>query len=163
MILDHLAHADRYRALGDRIAAALDFLRRPDTAALEPKAHGTEHSLRVAIEGDDVFALVQRYATKSFIETFWEAHRTYIDVQCVLEGFEMMACAPLEGMKVIQPYDEAKDYCKLAERDATGPMSFVRVTAGMFAVFMPHDAHMPGLTMFGDPREVKKIVVKVRV
>ena len=37
------------------------------------------------------------------------------------------------------------------------------VAAGTFAIFFPHDAHMPGLCVDGAPVDVKKIVMKVRV
>jgi YhcH/YjgK/YiaL family protein len=163
MILDHLAHADRYRAMGDRIAAALDFLRRPETAVLEPKALGSEHSLRVEIDGDDVFALIQKYTTKSPCEAFWEAHCKHIDVQCVIEGAELMGHAPIEHMKVVQPYDDAKDYAKFQPMIDGAQTNHIRFDAGMFAIFMPHDVHMPGLAVDGLPAMVKKIVVKVRV
>jgi YhcH/YjgK/YiaL family protein len=162
MILDRLEHSRLYAHLGDRIAAALAFLRHPETAAIEPPALGTENSLRIEICGSDVFALVQRYHTKSHDQAFWEAHRKYIDVQCVIEGAEAMGFAPLETMRIAQPYDDAKDFMKLTPRDSDA-LNFISVSAGSFAIFMPHDAHMPGLAIDGASREVKKIVVKVRV
>lgn len=124
---------------------------------------GSENSLRVEIIGDDVFALVQRYTTKPPSEAFWEAHRTYIDVQCVIEGEEMMSHAPLHMMEVFQPYDETKDFAKLIPTANSPEPNWLRVSAGMFAVFFPHDAHMPGLAVDDTPHVVKKIVVKVRV
>lgn len=162
MVLDALAHADAYFGLGPRIAAALEFLSRPDTGALEPAAHGAANSLRIDIQGDDVFALVQRYHTKSPAEAFWECHRKYIDVQCVIEGSEMMRYAPLEAMKIIKPYDEAKDFTVVQPCYASLAVHEIRVEAGMFAIFMPQDAHMPGLHANGVSSLVKKIVVKVR-
>lgn len=162
MILDSLSNASLYAGLGSRIAAAFAFLRQPQTVALEPAALGSHNSLRIDICGDDVFALVQRYETKLPTDTFWEAHRKYIDVQCVVEGIEMMNHAPLDSMRIVQPYDEEKDFMKLSPRENNAEPHVLRVAAGMFAIFMPHDAHMPGLAMNGVSSMVKKIVVKVR-
>src|SRR5512136_2246735 len=56
MILDRLGNAAFYRPLGPRIAAALDWLRATDIAAL---ADG-----RYELEGDRLAAIVQRYRTR---------------------------------------------------------------------------------------------------
>src|SRR6185295_14577434 len=79
MILDTLDNAVPYRGLGQRLNAAMQFLLRPETAELEPLALGSENSRRVEVDGDRIFALIQRYRTRPPAETFWEAHRKYID------------------------------------------------------------------------------------
>lgn len=164
MILDSLANAPAYFALGDRITTALEFLLDPKTSLLEPPAIGTENSLRLPIDGDVVFALIQRYRTKTVAKSFWEAHRKYIDVQCVIQGAELMGHARLSAMRVVQDYDAERDFMKLAPRNegSEDASAFVRVKANMFTIFMPHDAHMPGLMVNDAPAMVKKIVVKVR-
>ncbi len=166
MILDSLHNTHRYSALGKRIACALEYLARPETARLEPRQQGAQNSLLKPIVGDDVFALVQRYRPKLKRESFWEAHRNYIDVQCVFEGAETMGWAPLETMGIRQPYDAERDYAVLEPIFSAGESKeqFFTVRHGMFAIFYPTDAHMPGLApddQLAD--EVKKIVVKVRV
>lgn len=162
MVFDSLEHFECYKSLGDRIATALKFLRDPETASLEPPGFGTDHSLRHEIDGDNVFALVQRYRTKSPTDAFWEAHRLHIDVQCVIEGAEMMGCLPLNQSRVVRAYDSARDFTQLEPLPSKSP-AFLSVRAGMFAIFFPHDVHMPGLSVDESPSDVKKIVVKVRV
>lgn len=159
MIFDALANAHLYRGLGHRIAMAFDFLKSRGAAALEPPALGTEASLRCEIDGDRVFALVQRYRPRLLTKGSWEAHRRYIDVQCVIEGTELMGFNPRKLMRVASRYNAVKDFTAL--RIGKTPPSFVTVPAGHFAIFMPHDAHMPGLAVKGLHGEVKKIVVKV--
>lgn len=166
MILDSLANASAYAALGTGVARALEFLSRPETARLEPRSPGAQNSLVKPIEGDNVFALVQRYRPRPRRELFWEAHRKYLDVQCLFHGAETMGWAPLQVMGVKQPYDEERDFTVLeplhggAERHAL----FFAVQTGMFTVFFPQDAHMPGIATGDEPNaEIKKIVVKVRV
>jgi biofilm protein TabA len=164
MILDTLDNAPKYFALGERIAAALRFLQDTDLSKLESSAKGSENSLRVPIRGEDeIFALVQRYNPKRREDGFFEAHRKYIDVQYVVEGNEAMDHAPLSLMREKTPYDAKKDFAMYVP-DVTLP-STVHVGAGMFAIFMPHDVHMPGIAVKGLPGagEVKKVVVKVSV
>ncbi len=150
MILDRLENAALYRPLGPRIAAALDWLRATDIAAL---AEG-----RYELEGDRLAAIVQRYRTKPLPKARWEAHHRYLDVQYVAEGTERIGYAPLtEQWKVVEPYDEAKD---VAFYDARGDL--FEVPAGSFAIFGPQDIHAPGLVGGTPPvvREVLKVVVK---
>jgi YhcH/YjgK/YiaL family protein len=167
MILDSLANAHRYAALGTRIVRALEYLAKPETARLEPRQSGAQNSLMKPIVGDEIFALIQRYKPKMKREAFWEAHRNYIDVQCVFEGAEMMGWAPLELMGIRQAYDAERDYAVLEPifggNESGGAEQFFTVRRGMFAIFFPTDAHMPGLApddALAD--DVKKVVVKVR-
>jgi YhcH/YjgK/YiaL family protein len=160
MILDSISNAHLYRGQSPGIACALDFLRSTEAQRLEPPAPGTENSLRHELRGDDVFALVQRYRLKHWRDAAWEAHRRYIDVQHVVEGVEAMGFAPLSLMREA-PYDAAKDLVKLEVRKPG--FCIIAVPAGHFAIFMPHDAHAPGIEYRGSALDVKKIVVKVRV
>ncbi|MBX3000837.1 MAG: YhcH/YjgK/YiaL family protein [Caldilineaceae bacterium] len=134
--------------LTQRFAKAFHFLQ---TADLENAAPG-----RVDIEGDQIFALVQEYNTKPLEQGFWEAHRKYIDIQYVVSGEEYMGYANLAQLDAGE-YDAAKDFLPLH-----GDGSFVRLPAGMFTLFMPEDAHMPGMAV-DQPQSVKKVVVKIAV
>jgi len=149
MILDQLDQAACYYGIGARVEAGLRFLRGADLAGL---ANG-----RQAIDGDAVYALVSEYQTKSLGQGQWEAHRRYLDIQCLISGEEKMGYAPLSGLKVTQVYDAEKD-CLFLE----GLGDFLVVKPKMFILFMPQDAHLPGLAV-GVPSKVKKVVVKVRV
>jgi YhcH/YjgK/YiaL family protein len=165
MILDTLANAQRYHALGKSIARALDYLCKPSTARLEPNQPGAQNSLVRPIVGEDVYALVQRYRPHMRQNGFWEAHQKYIDVQCVFEGTETMGWAPLESMGVSKPYDADRDYVVLEPlRGGNGHgEQFFTLSKGMFAIFFPTDAHMPGLAPNDELAvDVKKVVVKVR-
>jgi len=153
MILDRLEHARLYRPLGVDIARALDFLQQTDLRALPDGRH--------ELDGDRLYAMVQRYQPKSETEAVWEAHRKYIDVQYIVEGRERMGYTYLRNeLAVRQAYDAQKDF---AFYDATGDL--LEVPAGSFVLFMPHDVHAPGLTTeppAASPR-VCKVVVKCRI
>lgn len=148
MILDTIDNAHFYAGLMPRgIGLALDALRDRRFAASPPG--------RYAIQGDDVYAMVQSYNTKPHDAGRWEAHRRYIDVQFVLDGVETMGVGAVAGMTVSEPYDPKRD---VGFFKGAGDLFTLR--AGMFAILLPHDAHMPGL-MAGPVSPVTKIVVKV--
>jgi YhcH/YjgK/YiaL family protein len=147
MVVDRLSNAPMYHGLGKRMEAALEYLRKTDFSRIAPG--------RYEIDGANVYALVQEYLTKPKEQGRLEAHRRYVDVQYVVEGVERMGYASLEGLKVSQAYDEAKD-CLFLEGDA----DFFLAPAGTFAIYGPQDAHMPGIAI-ERPERVKKVVVKV--
>ena len=152
MILDCLENADLYRPLGANIALALDYLCRTDFSQMPVGRH--------EVDGDRVWAVVQRYRPKPPAQAIWEAHRQYIDVQYVAAGTERMGYVPLgDGLRVRQPYDAEKDAILF---DADGQL--FTMSPGDFAIFTPCDVHAPGLTtdLADDSAEVCKVVVKCR-
>ena len=148
MILDELRNAALYRSISPRMALALDFLQKTTWPASRPAA---------SLEGESVFALLLNLETKPKKLAFWEAHRRYIDVQYLFEGAERMGRADLRALMPTSEYDAEKDLLKLK-----GKGDFFTVPAGTFAVFWPHDGHMPNVAI-REPKPVKKVVVKVLV
>ncbi|MHB8901630.1 MAG: YhcH/YjgK/YiaL family protein [Thermoguttaceae bacterium] len=150
MILDRLENAAMYRSLNPQIEAALAYLAKTNFQSVAPG--------RYELDGDRLYAMVQRYATKPHAGARWEAHRRYLDVQCVVEGTERIGWAPLEKKTEVEtPYDAEKDVIFYR---TTGDL--LQVPAGMFAVFAPHDIHSPGLHASPtEPVDVLKVVVKV--
>ena len=148
MILDRIENAALYYRLGDRIEAALMALQTSELLRAEPG--------RYELQGTDLFALPQRYSTKPREQGRWEAHRKYIDVQYVVSGAEVMGHAHLADMTATVPYNEENDVLFLEGRG-----NFFTVSAGQFAIFFPHDVHMPTLAVNNEPAPVHKIVIKV--
>ena len=65
---------------------------------------------RHEIDGEEVYASVQRHFTKPVAERQYESHRKYIDIQYIHTGREIMYWAPLPLLtKVTMPYDEKGD------------------------------------------------------
>jgi biofilm protein TabA len=150
MIYDHISNASEYAFANPLLKKGLDFLRSPQAASMQVG--------KIELEGDRLFAMMQEYPTKQEKDCFWEAHRKYIDIQFIVAGVEDIGYAPLASLKVIEPYDAAKDFMKLS-----GDGTVLRISAGMFAIFFPHDAHKPCMAPSGQSAPVKKIVVKVAV
>jgi YhcH/YjgK/YiaL family protein len=151
MILDTLDQAARYSALSPRFTAAFAFLRQvTDATSLG----------RHEIAGDEVFALVQQHLTKPVRERQYESHRKYIDIQFLQRGREVMYWAPLALLShVTMPFDEKQDAALYGLIPDGVPLA---VTAGQFTIFYPEDGHVPSCA-WGEPAEVRKVVVKVRV
>jgi biofilm protein TabA len=150
MILDTIDHSVRYEPLHPRLRLAFSFLR---------GMNGQEADGRHEIDGDDVFALVQRVITKPIAEVEFEAHRRYIDVQYLLEGEETILWAPISAItETVRLYDETKDVAKWR---LVHPHTPLRLRPGTFAIFYPEDAHSPCVAA-PEPGPVTKVVIKVR-
>ena len=110
------------------------------------------------IQGDDIYAIVASYTTKGPHK--FEAHREYVDIQCLLEGQEIIESTELNGLTVDTPYDPEKDVGFYVNADS--PKNISHLMPGIFITFFPHDAHMPGVSVGDTPAFVKKVVVKIR-
>jgi YhcH/YjgK/YiaL family protein len=152
MILDNLSQCDRYKALSPRFAKAFEFLKKFD---------GTARNGRYDLDGDNAYALVQRYTTKPQSEGVFEAHRKYIDVQFVFKGRETIFWAPLESLTphTKEAYKDEGDYALFHQVPTATPM---RLSDGQFTILYPEDGHIP-CSQWDGPCEVVKVVVKVRV
>jgi biofilm protein TabA len=148
MILDDLKNADRYVPLHEGFRAGFEFLRRPDLLSLEGGRH--------EIDGDRVFALINRDPGRGHEGARLEAHRKYIDIQFLVDGNEEIGWRPHgECQSISEPYTEARDILFFADP----PSSWIVLPVGKFMIFYPEDAHAP-LAARGDN---VKAVIKVAV
>ena len=148
MILDDLAHAERYLALHDGFRAGFEFLKRPDLLTLEGGRH--------EIDGDRVFALINRDPGRGREGARLEAHRKYIDIQYLVDGREEIGWRPTTDCETVsEHYSDARDVMFYAD----APLTWIELSIGKFMVFYPHDAHAP-LASVGDN---VKAVIKVAV
>lgn len=152
MIITDLQHIDQQLPMTHSMRQAIDFLRRTDLLDL-PDGN-------VPLEGERVFAILQRYRTAHLDAPQFEYHRKYIDLQYVLSGEEIIGWAPAAGMTALFDYNEGQDICfGLME---PGKWSPLRLVAGQLAVLWPEDGHAPRLAT-DRACLVRKIVVKVAV
>jgi len=150
VIATDLAHIEVQLLMTPELIKAVDFLKRTDLPRLPDG--------RTEIDGDRVFALVQRYETLGPGTPKFEYHRKYIDIQLLVSGVEVICWALADRMEITEPFDEGKDIC-FGRANTWTP---VRLEAGQLAVFWPSDAHAPKQSA-GAPAAVMKIVVKVAV
>ncbi|MDF7826214.1 YhcH/YjgK/YiaL family protein [Pontiellaceae bacterium B12227] len=146
MILDTLENAARYTGFKAGISEGFGFLDHPGVENLEPG--------RYEISGDRVFAIVEKNEGRNVEDGKLEAHRNYLDIQFIISGDESMGWSPLSDLA-----SSSKGYD--AERDLEffdgAPQALVKVPPGSFTVFLPTDAHLPGI----GTGPIHKIVIKV--
>lgn len=93
MIVDKIENTPLYKNLGERIQKSFSYIKQTNLKNLNPG--------RYDIDGENIFALISEYQTKSEAEGKLEAHKKYIDVQYVIEGEELMGYAPLGSQEIL--------------------------------------------------------------
>ena len=148
MILDRLEHVRMYRPLAVDIARALDYLQQTNFRDL---ADG-----RYELDGDRLFAIVQRYRPKPAAEAIVggasASTSTCSTSSTAANGWDTPICAA--------SWSCANRMTRRRTSCSTKPQGdLVEVPAGSFVIFTPHDVHAPGLTT--DPPEQSSQVCKV--
>lgn len=151
MIYDNLSNIDVYKGLSTDIYTGLLFLNQA-----KPDIENGTYLLNSKVK-----AIVSEYETKRENEYGYEAHKRYIDIQCVLKGQERVACLPIERLKETKPYNEEND-ATFYTADINFQPSNLSLQPGYFAIFFPQDGHMPQLCV-EDPELVRKVVIKIEV
>lgn len=144
--------AEKYDYLSEKFKKALTFLRETNLAVL-PAGN-------VPIDGEEVFANVQSYTTMDAKDCPFESHRSYFDMQYMVEGEECFGYEPVANLIPSMEYDKEKDLIFYQEPTQSG---CVVLKSGDFAIVPPEDGHAPKRMTANGPCYVKKIVVKVRV
>lgn len=100
---------------------------------------------------------VMSYETKTESKIY-EAHKTFVDIQILLQGSERIKVYAIDEVKEIQPYDGSTD-CVFYE--PIGEFhSDILIHQGYMGVFFPQDIHNPQLAA-QNPQKIKKVVIKV--
>lgn len=108
----------------------------------------------------DWYSNVHGYTTLPEAECLWENHTHTIDIQYLVSGSEGIRWAAVNQLGSPKRYIEDKDR---QEFDApSGTMSLFALHPGMFAIFLPGDAHCPKITL-SKPESLRKVVVKIPV
>ena len=112
---------------------------------------------KVQLKGDDVYATRFTYETVSEEESFFEAHKKYLDIHIMAEGSEGVEIAPPAELTEFDRV-EANDF--YAYR---GPAHYrLALAPGDFLVVFPNDAHRIKMAL-ERPERVSKVVFKVRI
>ena len=99
--------------------------------------------------------------TSSIDDAVLEAHRSYVDIQMLITGRELIEVMAKDKLTVTTPYHKENDvefYKYSAEVDTVK----LQLSPDRFAMFLPQDVHMPCLISAESPELVKKVVVKIR-
>lgn len=152
MIIDTIENLPLYHILETKEEAWIqDFCKK--TEEENTKEGRTEFS------GEDLYALVQIYNTRTTEESVMEAHRKYLDLQYIVEGEEYFYIHKTSKCKVKEDQTPEKDFIFL---ECNKPEVKVKAEKGMFVLLFPQDAHMPCIQT-EQKKRVKKIVFKIRL
>ncbi len=148
MILDLLANRAMYHPLHPRLKPAFDWLVAQDWSTV---ADG-----KLAIDGENLHAIIESGTTAAPATRKFESHRRYLDIQYVIRGGERMGWCPAAGM---EPGEAAgPDLWFHPEPQASQQLV---VTPGHFTIFAPMEAHKPCCLLHDRPAAFRKCVVKV--
>jgi len=147
MIKDSIKNAYKYYNLSPSIERALKLIEITDFSKYEKGSY--------EIEGRDLFMNVEEYTTR--VSSNIEAHRKYIDIQYMISGDENMGVTTLDNLIVTQEYSEERD---VEFYSGNAPLTLVKENE--FIIFYPPDAHLP-CQVAGEPRDVKKVIVKIKI
>lgn len=112
---------------------------------------------RVELKGSDVYATRFTYETVPAEESFFEAHKKYLDIHIMLSGSERVEIAPPEKLTEFDRTEASDFYAYRGEGDYK-----LTLSPGDFLAVFPNDAHRIKMQTDG-PRTVTKAVFKVRI
>jgi YhcH/YjgK/YiaL family protein len=117
-------------------------------------------TIRVSLEEDALYLLLQCYSPKRREEGRFEAHERHTDLQFLWSGRECVEVCDVRSQRSCPPYDP---HGNLYFPMGNAAQSRLLLHAGEVAVLMPADAHAPCLRVAGEEEAlVRKIVVKIK-
>ena len=111
------------------------------------------------IDGDSLFAKVMTYDTKPRENCFFEAHKTFVDLQLVTEGCEFIDVFPANSGQRKTPYDRETD---ISIFEPAETYSTILLEGPQIAILFPEDAHRPQIQV-NSPTTLRKVVLKIAV
>ena len=108
---------------------------------------------------ENCFVLEQSYVTKDKKDCLYESHKTYIDIQYMFEGDEIMEVENVNNLTITTEYNPDLDYAKYAQ---TANSSILKIRENELAIFYPNDAHMPCIKI-DENKKIIKAVFKILV
>ena len=149
MIIAKKSHALCYKGIHPRLDRALELLNNDEFLA----SVGTEKTF---IEGDALYAFRNEYSTVPIEETYYEAHRKYLDIQMVISGQER--CDIADPATLGEPFREKPDFKGYHGESEQS----VVLRPDNFMIVFPGDAHRLKIAV-DQPEPINKIVFKVLV
>lgn len=149
MIIDKLENSDLYISMHPTFKKAFDFLKNTDIASLPSGKH--------EIDGEVIFAMINKYDTATPAVVQLEAHKKYIDLQYVFSGTETLGFVTLTNQSPSHAYDTENDFQLFEEK-----YNELTFRTGMFSILYPDDIHAPGL-IHNKSEAIIKVVVKIQI
>ena len=148
MIVANLRNKSEYYGIHPELDKALDCL----TPEFLEKA-STEKQL---LDGENLFVTKFHLETVPMEQTFFEAHRKYLDIQVVTEGRERVDIAHPDSLTLTENKGDFYGYTGQAEQS-------VILQPGTFLVVFPGDAHRLRIPVEQPGEAFTRVVFKIKV
>ena len=148
MIVANLRNKSEYYGIHPELDKALDCLT-PEFLEKVP----TEKQL---LDGEDLFVTKFHLETVPMEQTFFEAHRKYLDIQVVTEGRERVDIAHPDSLTLTENKGDFYGYTGQAEQS-------VILKPGNFLVVFPGDAHRLRIPVEQPGEAFTRVVFKIKV
>lgn len=148
MIVANLSSKGEYIGLHPELDKALELLT-PEFL----KEASTERTL---LDGENLFVTKFHLETVPEEQTFFEAHRKYLDIQVVTEGAERVEIAHPDTLTLTEHRDDFYGYTGQGEQS-------VILKPGNFLIVFPGDAHRLKMPMKKTGEPFTRVVFKVRI
>ena len=152
MIFDNIKNCKTYYGAHPKFEKAFSFIEKAFSENLEVGKY--------EIDGKEIYAFIQEYESKLIENSLFEGHENYIDIQCIMEGREIMGNMEISNAVIRTEYNPERDFA-IYERNEFA--TYCVAGRGDFSVFFPQDIHSPGVSYKNEPSKIRKIVVKVHM
>ena len=154
MIFGNIKSNENISSYPKAIQKAIQYLKENDLVNAVPG--------RYELDGDNMILQVLDVETTERCNLRPEVHETYIDVQFLAKGKELIGCYPDMGdNEVDENLLETRDLI-FYKNNENARETHLEMEEGSYAVFYPHDVHSPAI-MKDDSMVIRKIVIKVKV
>jgi biofilm protein TabA len=151
MIISNVTNWEREKAVYPQaINRGLEYIRATDFSGLDLGKY--------EIEGEQMFALLQEVTTKRWEQQRPESHRSFIDIQYLIEGEEVIRVSPLSENAIVS--EEAFEARDIAFYEKVDNENSLLLQPGDFTVFYPTDIHRPCCSPSQD-KKIRKVVIKI--
>lgn len=108
---------------------------------------------------DGMFAQIKGYEPKPRDERRYETHVKFADIQCVLEGEEMLYVRAVPGLKVFSDALSERDVAHYEQPDDGAEELPCLLRPGFFVLVCPEDAHKPECLVGAE--KARKLILKI--
>ncbi|MDB2160654.1 YhcH/YjgK/YiaL family protein [Clostridium butyricum] len=154
MIFGNIKSNENISSYPKAIQKAIQYLKENDLVNAVPGIY--------ELDGDNMILQILDVETTERCNLRPEVHETYIDVQFLAKGKELIGCYPDMGdNEVDENLLETRDLI-FYKNNENARETHLEMEEGSYAVFYPHDVHIPAI-MKDESMVIRKIVIKVKV
>lgn len=148
MIVANLTNKQEYYGIHPELDKALDYL--------TPEFLENASTEKTLLDGENLFVTKFHLETVPVEQTFFEAHKKYLDIQVVIQGIERVEIAHPDGLTLTEEKGDFYGYTGQADQS-------VILKPGNFLVVFPGDAHRLRLPVHQSGEPFTRVVFKIKV